>query len=568
MHDTVSWRAYKDEMFNWGTAVRSLIAVAAMTVVLVPQSLTQETADDAQHGATITGAVTDLSGRPVAGVPVNLKRRDAADSAQSKTDSAGVFFFSRLQQGTYDLTAEQAPLRSTVTVVVSTLTDRRKVDLMLGRASPGNSSPGAAGSFAQAMEFADKPNFTVAGVTDWTAAGGHGSDVSLRTSEALTRETVTLKPGNKEAAATAATPPDPSAAATEQALRTAVTKSPESFEANRELGKFYLREGRFAECVPFLKTAFRIDPGNRENERDLTFALKQAGDLTGAREHVQRLLAKGETGDLHRLAGEIDESLGDPLSAVNEFELATRQDPSEVNYFEWGSELLLHRAVWQAQEVFRRGSQAHPKSSRMLTALGAALFAGALYDEAALRLCDASDLGPSDSEPYIFMGKIEVAAPNPLPCVEQKLARFAEIEPGNALAVYYHAMAIWKQAGHSPDQEALSRVESMLTKAVSMDPKCSEAYLQLGNLNYSERNYKNAIAQYRKAIEVNPNSSEAHYRLGIAYDRTGDQVMAKQELDLHDKIEKEQAAEVERQRREVKQFRVVEGERPLPKEPQ
>jgi lipopolysaccharide biosynthesis regulator YciM len=154
-----------------------------------------------------------------------------------------------------------------------------------------------------------------------------------------------------------------------------------------------------------------------------------------------------------------------------------------------------------------------------------------------------------------------------LPCVEQKLARFAEFEPGNALAVYYHAMAIWKQAGHSPNQEALSRVESMLTQAVSIDPKCSEAYLQLGNLNYSQRNYQKAILQYRTAIKVNSNSSEAHYRLGIAYDRTGDQAMAKQELDLHDKIEKEQAAEVELQRREVKQFRVVEAERPSPSQP-
>ena len=44
------------------------------------------------------------------------------------------------------------------------------------------------------MEFADKPNFTVAGVTDWTAVGGHGSDATLRTSEALARETTTLKP--------------------------------------------------------------------------------------------------------------------------------------------------------------------------------------------------------------------------------------------------------------------------------------------------------------------------------------------------------------------------------------
>ena len=391
--------------------------------------------------------------------------------------------------------------------------------------------------------------------------GGHGSDVSLRASEALTRETVTLKAGNKEAAATTAIPRGPDAAAAEHALRAAVTEAPESFEANRKLGAFYVHEGRFTESVPFLKAAFRSNPGNRDNEQDLAVSLKEEGDFAGAREHVQSLLAHADAGDLHRLAGEIDEKLGDPLSAVHEFEQAARQDPSEVNYFEWGSEPLLHRAVWQAQEVFRRGTQAFPKSSRMLTALGVALFSGALYDEAAFRLCDASDLSPSDPEPYIFMGKIETAAPNPLPCVEQKLARFAEIEPANALAVYYHAMAIWKQKGRSSDLEPLGQVESMLTRAVTLDPKCSEAYLQLGNLNYSLRNYEKAIGQYQKAIEVDPNSSEAHYRLGMAYDRTGDLALAKREFDLHDKIEKEQAAEVDRQRHEVKQFLVVEPER-------
>jgi hypothetical protein len=50
---------------------------------------------------------------------------------------------------------------------------------------------------------------------------------------------------------------------------------------------------------------------------------------------------------------------------------------------------------------------------------------------------------------------------------------------------------------------------------------------------------------------------EAHYRLGVAYDRIGQPEKAKQEFQLHDEIERVQAAAVERQRREVKQFQVV-----------
>ena len=173
MHEAATYPASKDEIFDWRTTARSLISFVAMTVVLVVQSASPQAAQDAQSGATITGTVTDLSGRPVAGVPVLLQHRDGQDSAQTKTDVAGGFSFSRIQQGTYYLTAERAPLRSdTVTAAVSSVADRRRVDLILRNPTSGNPTSGAVDSFAQAMEFADKPNFTVAGVTDWTAAGG------------------------------------------------------------------------------------------------------------------------------------------------------------------------------------------------------------------------------------------------------------------------------------------------------------------------------------------------------------------------------------------------------------
>jgi tetratricopeptide (TPR) repeat protein len=268
-------------------------------------------------------------------------------------------------------------------------------------------------------------------------------------------------------------------------------------------------------------------------------------------------MARGETADLHRLAGEVDEKSGDPLAAVHEFEQAVREDPSEQNYFEWGSELLLHRAVWQAKDVFSAGAKIYPRSARLLTALGAALFAGALYDEAAHRLCEASDLDPADPEQYMFMGKIEMAAPNPLACVEQKLARFVAQQPGDPLANYFYAMTVWKQHGQSIDVQTLDNVERMLIKAVTLDPQCSDAYLQLGILQSSRRNYEKAVEFLSKAIASNPQLSEAHYRLGVAYDRVGEKEKARREFQLHDEIEKQQAADVERQRREVKQFRVV-----------
>jgi len=111
-------------------------------------------------------------------------------------------------------------------------------------------------------------------------------------------------------------------------------------------------------------------------------------------------------------------------------------------------------------------------------------------------------------------------------------------------------------------------VQEFLTKAVTIDANCGDGYLQLGILNASKRDYSKAIGFYKKAIEVNPQLVEAYYRLGVAYDRTGEADKAKQEFQLHDEIKRRQQAAVDQQRREVKQFVVVQPEKQSPAQTQ
>jgi tetratricopeptide (TPR) repeat protein len=193
----------------------------------------------------------------------------------------------------------------------------------------------------------------------------------------------------------------------------------------------------------------------------------------------------------------------------------------------------------------------------MLSALGVALFASAQYEEAAQRLCEASDLNPVDATPYTFLGEIEMAAPAPLGCAEQRLARFAQAQPGNARAKYYYAMSILKRQGIPANTVDVEHARSLLTAAVVADPKFGEAYLQLGVLSADRKDYRQAIDFFTKAVEANPRLGDAHYRLGMAYQRTGSAEKAKQEFARHDEIQKAQAVAVEQQRHTVKQFMVV-----------
>jgi tetratricopeptide (TPR) repeat protein len=538
------------------SGLSAVVTLVTLMALMLPAAVAQQASPKYSGGVTVQGTVS-FEGRPVSDAVVSLEKENSAGAVETKTNAAGAFAFSSLSTGSYRLSAKSGSHSRTKAIIASTANGIEKVDLVLQGTGSASDSNAASALGAQAMEFADQPNFTVAGVTDWTAVGGHGSDSTLRTSETLTNETLTLKPENTDHGTAAVLGDAKEGKESESKLRAALISAPNSFDANHRLGELYLRTERYQEAIPLLESAYRIDPTNEGNRYDLGLAYEGGGDLSRARGRIRELLANQQSADLHRLAGEVDEKLGDPLSAVHEYEQAVKLNPSEQNYFDWGSELLLHRAVWQAQEVFRKGADAYPKSARMQMALGTALFAGARYDEAALRLCDASELNPSDPNPYIFMGKIQMAAPNSLACVEPKLARFVQQQPKSSIANYLYAMSILKHPEQSPDKQAVQRAEVLLTKAVTIDPKCSEAYLQLGIISASERRFDKAIGFYTKAVEVDPQLADAHYRLGVAYDRTGQQAKAKQEFQLHDQIKQQQTEATERQRREVKQFLVV-----------
>jgi tetratricopeptide (TPR) repeat protein len=264
----------------------------------------------------------------------------------------------------------------------------------------------------------------------------------------------------------------------------------------------------------------------------------------------------------HRALGDRAEASGDPLAAEREYELAVRLNPSEQNYFAWGTELLLHRAIKPAAEVFEKGSTAHPKSARMLAGLGAALYAGGDYANAARRVCAAAELQPADPIPYLFLGKMEKAAPDPLPCAEQKLAQFARAGPTNAQADYYYAVSLWKSGRGNANSADLQQAEALLQKAVAADPKFDEAYVQLGSVCAARGNLAQAIGAYKKAVEVNPQSGEAHYRLALAYKRAGDEAKSEQELKLFKEADKTETAAIEKQRREIRQFLIVLKDQP------
>ena len=422
----------------------------------------------------VEGKVSDALGAAISGVSIRLEpdhpdsAAEVARAADSTSDERGQYAFS-VSPGQYRLRAAKSGFRTLVVKDIALAAGgRRRINLIL---EPGSGEQVIAGADAAGqlpvppLQFSDTPTFSVAGVTDYSNVGLHGSDANVRTADTLAKDAAAMKPA----------------------------------------------------------------PGGN-----------------GAKALVP--------GDARRLAGDEKEKNGDPVGALREYQAAVKLDPSEENYFAWGAELLLHRAGPAAAQVFLKGIAAHPQSPRMRAGLAAAYYADGQYSEAALEMCKASDLDPGNSEPYLFLGRMEEAAADPLPCSEEKLARFVSQRPASADANLYYGLVLWKQARKTQNAAGISGAKAHLQKAADLDPELGRAQLQLGLL-YNGLGQKDAARDaFEKAVAATPGLSAAHYQLSLAYRRAGENQKADREIQIYDQLRRSEDAELEKERRELRQF--------------
>jgi tetratricopeptide (TPR) repeat protein len=526
---------------NSGKSGRVGIYVArcalAITVVLTPfpAPAQQPAKRSITTQGTVQGYVRDPTGKPLSDVTLFLQpaieaQSAAGESLAAHTDSEGAFRFSSLPEGSYNLVAEKEGYRKAVIAplaVKPNAPNKIAIVLQSGTNSEVATLPSVATATQKSVyptpEFFDEPQFTVAGVTQAAGAGGHGSDTVVRTTDSLARVTKSL---GKETLREESAPASSTALAAEEgALRNSLERHPDNFEVNRRLGTLLVSSGNPAEALPYLQRAIRCNPGSAET---------------------------------HHLLGNVSEKLNRPLDAVREYQRAAELDASEQNWFDWGAELLAHRAFEPATDVFSKGNRLFPKSGRMLVALGVAWYARGSYDRATQSLTHASDLDPFDPSPYLFLGKMQNAETIPSAGSVEQFARFARLQPDNALANYYYAVSLRKQSPGATEDSVSTQIESLLLKALRLNPGLGDAHLQLGIL-YSQRgDIARSISEYREAVAVGSNSddaiAEAHYRLGQAYVRAGEKAKARGEFELHHQLANKIQEDTARERRDIQQF--------------
>jgi tetratricopeptide (TPR) repeat protein len=517
----------------------------------------------AAETGTISGTVRNSSGTALAGVKITLTKEGSSVPIATTTSSDGRYTVGLLETGKYAVTAELQGFQPASRQNID-LTSRQNVavDFTLAPAQlPGTTGGPQASKATGTQNSASYYEGSQLKPADFTGAidpGGYSAPARAETTHRLLEGAAGLK-NDSSARPKQRTEKPPggqyiSPAAIETKLKQAVDANPRSFEANHNLGEFYIQVGKLTHAVPYLEKAYHLDPSHQANAYDLALVYLEIQNLAAARQQIQAMLKRQDSAELHNLLAEVEERSGKYLEAVNEYQRAAQMDPTEQNVFDWGCELLLHRTADPAIEVFKYGVGRYPRTPKLWIGLGIALYSRGHYDEAVQAFLQATDLNPPDPRPYLFLAKAYNISTKEASEVTNRLKRYVELQPQSAEALYYYALSMWKGGRDRDLQAGLDQVESLLKKSAALDPAFPDVHLQLGILYADERKYPEAIQEYQQAIKLKPDLADAHYRLAQAYFRTGQKEQAQQEFEVHERLHKQQLAEAEKQRREVKQF--------------
>ncbi len=270
-----------------------------------------------------------------------------------------------------------------------------------------------------------------------------------------------------------------------------------------------------------------------ESGRDLADAEADAGQYESAKAQVKLLLEQQDRAELHGILGKAETSQKNYKAAALEYQKAAQMDPSETNVFNFGMSLfhLDHNA---AITILRYGVKTYPRSIKLHVALGTVLYADGKSLEGAQLLCDAEELDPSDPHPMELLAQTENIPPEVAARVTTLLADLQRRYQHDGLILYDYTMA---QSGRwSNSTEIPPHFTQSLEAALRLDPKLSQAYFQLSLVAEQRKQYAEEIRLLQKAIALDAEKEQYHYRLAFAYRKSGNEAKFRDELSRFEKL--------------------------------
>jgi tetratricopeptide (TPR) repeat protein len=309
-----------------------------------------------------------------------------------------------------------------------------------------------------------------------------------------------------------------------------VALEPNNADARGNLGVLLFFQGAYADAVPQLRAALKLQPTLWKIQALLGMAEKRTGDVSSALADLSKAFPKVkeqkiriDTGmeliEIYSAAGELDKA----ATTVN---VLRELDPTNVEII-----YTAYRIYSDLVDESRLSlSVAGPNSARMHQMMAHELARQGRTDEAIANYRQALAINPN--LPGLHF---ELAEMLNNPAVEGGPAE-AEKEYKAALAMNSFdeksECRLGEIAALRGDQEEAS---TRYARALQLQPNDPEANIGMAKVLMFRNQTEKAEALLKHAIELDPTSSLAHYRLSTIYRQTGRVEDAKREVEEYQK---------------------------------
>lgn len=491
---------------------------------------------------SLSGVARDGAGRLLAGVRVSLTSGENASlTFQATSNSSGEYRFVSVADGEYALVAELNGYATTGPLAVRIVSTSipLTMDLTLERSSSAHGADAQAAS-PSPLEFQSSG---IRGVIDpggYSASTGSAASGLLRGIADIKRtDRRSDLPESKEWPC-----------GLEAELRQAVAEHPEQEEVNRRLGQFYAAHGKPAKAIPLFKRALQINGSDAAALRELAVSLMQDGEFGEARKVLLPLVKLHAEPALQQLLARADEGSGMFQQAAQEYRAAESKEPSEEFIFGEGYELILAGSIADGLSVFDAGIKMYPRSISFRIGAGTAQCLLGRTSEGLRSFLDAADIDPADPRPYSFLASESGISNNESDRVQESFKRFLDREPDNGLASYFYALALSR--GSSAANTV--RIEALLLRAIQLEPNFAKAHLLLAEVYARRNDYEDAVPEFEAAVRLAQDTSEAHYRLALAYKHIGRREQSAREMEIFRLSRKDQESGSNGEKINIAQF--------------
>ena len=309
-----------------------------------------------------------------------------------------------------------------------------------------------------------------------------------------------------------------------QAWRSFIASHPTDAGAYASLGVVLAKQQKYPEAVAAYKKALSLDPRLPGIEMNLGLAEFKQGHFQAAIAPLKAAAAK-DAGNFqaHTLLGLSYYGDKQYEKAIEALRVAMQVDPTNVQL----QQIVAQSCLWADQyqcalDGFRQILMTQPNSAAAHVLIGEALDGLGKTPEAIVEFQQAAQVSPHEPNVHFGLGFLYWKSQD----YERAKAEFqAELtnDGDNAQAWAYLGDTEMKFG----NREASA---SDLNKAIQLRSDIRLAYIDRGILLSEQNKHKEAIADFRKAIELGPGQPDAHYRLARAYQALGESAEAEKEF--------------------------------------